>query len=347
MKKEFQIQNRTVNQDDLFIIAEVGNQFGGDLQIAKDLVDATAYAGADAIKFIFWFPDEILASKTEPMYTYMSYDRQITEPMYEMLERLRLTGEEWIEVKRYCDKSGVIMMSTVLSPGGIDLADFIGLPAIKISSWDYNYTQLWEWCSKMAVPLFIDTGPCELHELAKNIAICKKNDCSEIVLLHTFHTQIFNENNMLSIPYLGETFDCLTGYSAAGQDSKLDIMAVALGAIAIEKRVTISRKNSFLHSSVSLEPEEFKEYVRDMRDMKASLGKKVLKPSQNDRQERKKWFRHLVADRDMNEGELILYGDLGARRGEEGVSPEYEGFFVSRVVKRDIKKNEPIKWGDV
>ena len=348
MNKEIQILDKVVNQNSLFVIAEAGNQFNGNKQTALDLVDASADAGADAVKFIFWFPDEILADK-ELLYTYETVSGLKTEPMYDLLDRIRLSMTDWQDVMLRCSKRNILMMATINSPSGVDFAmcDGLDLPAIKLSTWDWNFMDLWKWVANSGKPTFVDTGAVTVQEIQRNIRYFRKARNSNLVLLHCFHTKDPMQMNMNSIPYLRDTCNCLVGYSATDYHDDLDVMALGLGACVLEKRITISRQGGVLHDSLSKEPGEFKEYVKRMRELKSSMGRYDVIPSDVDLSERKKWFRRIVADEDIKAGDEILRPMLEAKRGETGLDPAVMDDLLGKVALRDIKRNETIKIEDV
>ena len=346
MNKCIQAGVKVISPDNLFVIAEVGNQFNGDMATTYKLVQAAKYAGADCIKFIFWFPDEIMCDKSQ-LYTYQTATGPKTEPMFDLLSRYTLTLDKWFEVREWCDKAGLVMMATVISPTGMEWAIELDLPAYKISSWDYGFKDLWERVGASGAPIFIDTGPCYMHELAEGIHWIEEQKNYNIVLMHTFHTKKPYEMNMRSIPYLEQTFGCLVGYCPTDWDSYLDATAIGLGAVALEKRLTLTSGDGVLHSAISLEPEGFKAYVETMRRLKDSLGGYRLTPSVNDLEERKKWFRHIVADVNIVKGETITRDMLEAKRGEDGTSPKYIDFMLGHKAKRDFARNEAINLEDL
>ena len=317
-----------------------------DLAMAKALIDVVRDSGADAVKFIFWFPDEIMSDRTV-LYEYDTSDGLKTENMYDMLNSLRFTLDEWKELKGYADDCDVVMFSTVNSPSGITYAESVGLEAYKLSSWDYNYLPLWRRIASLGKPMLIDTGPVSTLEVAKVLQVMKDEGNDQCVLLHCFHTQNPSEMNMRAIPYMRRAFDCLVGFSAEGQEDQNDIMAVTLGAKVIEKRLTLDRKLPGHHHVLSKEPEEFKRYVAMIRDVESALGSYELCPSPNDLNERRKWFRHLVAVRDLAEGTVLTEEMLEGKRPENGISPEYVNHFIGRPIRRALHANEAISWDDV
>jgi len=344
MRKEIKIKNRIIGEDrPLFITAECGVTCNYDMKIAKELIDVVKDAGADAIKFIFWFPEEIMSDKTIT-YEYDTIDGRKSENMFEMLNELRFTLNEWRELKAYADQKDVILFSTVNSPGGIEYAEKLGLEAYKMSSWDFNYIPLWERIVTLGKPMIIDSGPVNTLEMAKVVQIMRDAGNDQSILVHCFHTKEPSEVNMRSIPYMRQAFDTLVGYSAADRDDRLDIMAVALGVVFLEKRLTLNRKLPGHHHILSKEPREFTDYVRMIRDMHASLGCSDLVPSPADLEARKRAFRHLVANRDIPAGTILTMDMLEGKRPENGISPEHIGFFIGRRTKRDLKHNEALTW---
>ncbi len=347
MKSEIQIRNRRIGKNQkLFIIAETGVTCNYDIKITKDLIDVAHNSGADAVKFIFWFPEEIMSDKNIT-YTYETLKGKESENMYDMLSKLRFSLDEWRETKEYADKKDVILFSTVNSPSGIEYAEAIGLEAYKLSSWDYNYFPLWKNIAALGKPMLIDTGPVNTLEVAKVIQLMKEAGNDQSILLHCLHTNNHAEMNMRSIPYLKATSNSLVGYSSRDRNDETDIMAVALGAVVLEKRLTMNRKLPGHHHILSKEPKEFEAYVKLIINVQDALGIYDLKPSKADLEERKKWFRHIVANRDIPKGTTLTAEMLEGKRPDNGISPEHLGHFIDRKTKRDLKYNEKIHWSDV
>lgn len=347
MRAEIRIGSKALGEGHpVFIMAEAGVTCNYDVTITKELIDVVREAGADAIKLIFWFPDEIMSDRSVT-YTYDTVDGVRTENMYEMLNKLRFTFEQWQEIKAYADARGVTLFSTVNSPSGIEYTEKLGLDAYKLSSWDYNYVPLWRRIAALGKPMLIDTGPVTSAEVAKALQLMLDAGNDQSVLVHCVHTDVAGEINMRSIPYMRAAFNSVVGYSAKGRESETDIVAIVLGAAVIEKRLTMSRRLPGHHHVLSLEPHEFKEYVARMREVRASLGSYDLRPSPADLAERKRWFRHLVAARDLPRRTKLTSDMLEGKRPESGVSPGFVELFVGRELKRDLHRDEAIRWDDV
>jgi sialic acid synthase SpsE len=316
------------------------------MNITKQLIDVVHESGADAIKFIFWFPDEIMSDKSIT-YEYMTFSGIKSENMFEMLNKLRFTLDQWLEIKSYANSKGVIIFATVNSPTGIEYFEELGLEAYKLSSWDFNYIPLWRRIASIGKPMLIDTGPVNTLEVAKVINLMKDAGNNQCILLHCFHTGNFPEMNMRAIPYMKKTFNTLVGYSAPDFNDEMDIVAISLGAVVLEKRLTMSRGLSGHHHILSKEPKEFEDYVKRMRNVHDALGAYELRPSADDLEARKKWFRHIVANCDIPAGTKLTAKMLEGKRPEHGISPEYLEIFIGRVTKLDIKENEPLSWDHI
>lgn len=345
--KKITIRNRSIGEGQpIFIIAECGVTCNYDLKITKELIDVVHDSGADAIKFIFWFPDEIMSDRAV-QYTYPTVDGIKTENMFEMLDKLRFSLDEWREIKSYADQKNVILFSTVNSPSGIDYAETIGLEAYKLSSWDFNYLPLWKKIAMIGKPMLIDTGPVSVAEVAKVIQVMHDAGNDQSILVHCFHTEDHRQMNMHTIPYMKKAFNSVVGYSATDYRDELDYMAVALGVSVLEKRLTLKRNLPGHHHAISKEPQEFKDYVQCVRNLSSSLGALDLIPSDGDKSERKRFFRHLVANCEIKKGTIITGDMLEGKRPEEGISPEFIDFFIGRAAKRDLAENEAITWDTV
>ena len=344
MRNEIKIRNRIIGEGHpLFVVAECGVTCNYDLKISKELIDVVQESEADAIKFIFWFPEEIMSDKTIT-YEYDTLNGRKSENMYEMLDKLRFSIEQWQQIKAYADEKNVIFFSTVNSPSGIIYAEKLGLEAYKLSSWDTNYEPLLRKIAEICKPMILDTGPINILELAKYMQIMKDADNDQSIIVHCFHTEISMEMNMRSIPYIKRAFNTLVGYSATDYRDEQDIVAVSLGAVFLEKRLTMSRTLPGHHHVLSKEPDEFKRYVQIIRNIHASLGTYDLIPSPGDMKVRKTAFRHLVANQDIPAGTILKPDMLEGKRPEKGISPEHIEFFIGRRTKRELKYNNPLTW---
>ena len=228
MRPHIRIRDKVIGEGrPLFVMAECGVTCNYDMKLTRELIDAVRAAGADAIKLIFWFPDEIMSDRSV-VYSYETTAGKKSENMYQMLSKLRFSLDQWAEIKRYADEKGVILFSTVNSPSGIAWAEELGLEAYKLSSWDYNYFPLWRRIARLGKPMLIDTGPVEVTDVAKVMRLMEEEGNDQSVLVHCCHADNYEELNMATIPYLRKTFNTIAGYSSRDRNPLPDIMAVYL-----------------------------------------------------------------------------------------------------------------------
>jgi sialic acid synthase SpsE len=283
-------------------------------------------------------------SEKSVIYTYETKYGTKSENMFEMLDKMRFSLDQWKEIKDYADDRRVILFSTVNSPSGIEFAEAIGLEAYKLSSWDFNYIPLWEKIAAIGKPMLIDTGPVNSAEVAKVLQLMKDAGNDQSILIHCFHTKDYAQMNMRAMPFMKKAFNSIVGYSAPDTNDDLDTVAIALGAKVLEKRLTLSRNLPGHHHVLSKEPHEFNDYVSLVRNIENAMGDSDLLPSEEDKIERKKWFRHLVAKRDIPVGTVLTEDLLESKRPEQGISPEHINFFIGRPINRNLKKDESITW---
>jgi N,N'-diacetyllegionaminate synthase len=348
--KDIKLKFDTIgNNKPVFISAEIGVTCNGDLSLTKELIDATKNAGANAVKLIFWFPEEFMKN-TNQQYSYKRKKNgkivNIKENMFDMLKKLKFTIDDWYKIKDYADKKKITLLSTVNSPSGFNYARKINLEAYKVSSWDFNYFPLWQKLKKVGKPIIVDTGPVYDHELSKVVKIIKQNEKNKLLLVHCFHTTNFNEMNMRSITYLQKRYKCLVGYSPTDQDFNNDIMSVALGSVYLEKRLTMSRKLSGHHHILSMQPKELEIYVKNIRNGEKILGQETLIPSKADLIYRKLYFRHITAKNYIAKDTKIKLKDLIYLRPEKGISPENVKKIINKKIKKNIYPNQTIKTSD-
>ena len=328
-----------MNLDKIFIIAEIGVTCNYDLEFTGELIKKAKESGADAVKFVFHFPDELMADNTIT-YTYDTVRGKVTENMFNMFNHLRFTLDEWFKIKNICEEVGIEWFSSVDCDGGIEYGEKLGFNYYKLGSWDVNDILLLEKLAQLNKPVIIDIGASPEKEIKQMIDILGVDNT---IILHDYHTDNFQEMNMISIPYLKEKYGIKVGYSSPNYYDNNDYIAVALGAQIIEKRLTLDKNLEGHHHILCKTPDEFKEWVINIRNAEMVVGEKGIFPSQNDLKERKKWFKHICAETYIPKNTIITKDMLTCKRHvSEGLDPNYYPELLGRVSNIDINVNEPI-----
>ncbi len=344
--KEIKINNKIKigNNNPVFIIAEIGVTCNYDLEVSKKLIDISKESGADAIKFVIHFPDDLYSNKDE-LYTYDTVNGKVTENMFDMFDGLRFTREEWKEMKNYADEVGILMFASVEGEKGIDIGKDLDFLTYKIGAWDLNDIPFLKKMSKLDKPIMIDIGTIKRKELETILDIFRDND---LILLHEYHTDNFSEMNLKSVEFIDNCYDVVAGFSSPNSYDVNDYAALALGAKVLEKRLTVKRDLEGHHHIISKEPEAFKEWVTNIRNLEKAIGSFDIIPSTDDLKQRDVWFKHICANVDIIKGQKITENMLTSKRpGNIGLSPEKFDLFVGKTASRNIKRNEAITYDEV
>lgn len=258
----------------LFIAAELGVTACGSVERAKALVDAVADAGADAAKFIVTDP-EIVADKAHE-FSYLTYElqdinedgserryveRENRRPLYDLLKEMTFSVSEWAEIKRYCDAKGVIFFATADHLDAVDLLESLDVPAHKLSAWDIAYMPLIEKMRATGKPVLVDVGTVNRAELLAALP-----DEKNLLFVHDPHPPDWNLSRLVGFfrP------DYPVGFSSPDRGMWCDLVALGGGACYLEKRLTLKRDDpTGHHHAISLEPAEFKVWVKEMRRVDA------------------------------------------------------------------------------
>jgi len=346
MLKDLKIGNRKIGiNQKIFISAEVGTTCNGDVKTAKKLIDAAKAAGMDAVKFQILTPDEKYSDKTLK-YSYTRFSgKRVEENMFKLVKKYVLPLSAWAEIKRYADKRGIIMFATTDHFQAVEIAEKIKLPAYKIATWDVTYRPLTEKIARLGKPTILDFGASDKAEVGEICNVFKRQGNRKLVLLHCYHTNNYKEMNLMSIKYLREKYGFLSGFSAADEKNEVDYLALAFRPVYIEKRLTLNKRDPEHHHSRALEPDEMKEYVKNIHNLSAAIGKMDLIPSANDLIERKKWFTGLVAGRNIKKGEKFSLDNIACKRPLfDRLDPKHIKLFIGKTAKRDIRENESMRY---
>ena len=334
-----------MDKNKIYIIAEIGVTCNYDLKITKQLIKEAKKSGADAVKFVFHFPDELMSDK-DVLYTYKTTKGDVTENMFDMFESLRFSLDEWFVIKEECEKLNIDFFASVDCNSGIEWGEKLGFKYYKLGTWDVNDIVLLKKLATLNKPVIVDVGASPESEIERMIDILGSNNT---IILHDYHTDKFEEMNMCTIKYLKQKYNIITGYSSPNSYDVNDYISVAMGASVIEKRLTLSKDLEGHHHIISKTPEEFKEWVKNIRQAELAIGKYGVHPSSNDLKERKEYFKCICFDKDLSKGTVITEDMLACKRPEKKGMIPLENFYgiVGNILTTDVKRNEAVKITDL
>jgi len=339
------IANRFIGKNEpVFIIAEAGVNHNGDINLAKKLVDAAKKTGVDAIKFQT-FKSEDVVTKFAGMASYQEKNIGKRESQQEMLKKLELTYDAFVELKEYCDKKNIIFLST---PHTEDAADFLEdlVPAYKISSPDSANPPFLKKVAKKGKPIILSTGMSTMEEVKEALEIIYKEGNKQVILLHctSNYPCPLEEVNLRAMQTMQKEFDCLIGYSDHTMSITVPIVAVSLGAVLIEKHFTLDKKLPGPDHKASLELDELKRMVEEIRKIDTILGSSEKIPTESEKEIMKVIRKSIVAKRDINVGDIIEREMVIIKRPGIGIEPKFMNTVLGKKAKKTIKKDEIIDW---
>ena len=336
-----------IDTSKVFIIAEAGVNHNGRLDLAYQLIDVAKDAGADAVKFQT-FKAENVVSKLADKAEYQKKTTGSDKSQLEMIKKLELSFEDFVKLKKYCDKKEIMFLSTPFDHQSIDfLYDLIDI--YKISSGEIiNYLYLKHIAAKNK-PIIMSTGMANLGEVEEAInTIREVNSKARISLLHctTNYPTLYGEVNLKAIQTLVAAFKLPVGYSDHTLGIEVPVAAVAMGAKIIEKHFTLDKNLPGPDHKASLEPAELKEMVKEIRNIEVAMGDGIKKASKSEIEIMKVARRSLIATRDIRAGEIIKESDITIKRPGTGMLPKFKEIIVGMKLINDIRQDEPFRWED-
>ncbi|MEM9981374.1 MAG: N-acetylneuraminate synthase [Bacteroidota bacterium] len=339
-----QIQNKAIHSHaPTFIIAEAGVNHGGDMEVAKQLVDVAVEADADAVKFQAFRTEHLILKDVEKA-PYQQKTTDQTESQFDMLKSLEISLQQTATLKAYCEKKGIIFLTTPFDEQSLQELDSLDLAAYKIASTDTTNLPFLKKVAARQKPILLSTGMTFLAEITQVLnTLLPLND--QIILLQcTANYPIDDrEANLNVLHTFKQHFDVLLGYSDHSVGIGASPYAVAMGAKVIEKHFTLDKTLKGPDHNASLSPEELKAFVKAIRQVEVYLGSDIKKPTLSELKTRTTLQKALVASRAIKQGELFTADNLVAKRtGGAGISPLYFDDLVHRKAHKDFKKDEII-----
>ena len=330
-----------------FIIAELSGNHNGRLENALALIDAAADAGADAIKLQTYTADTMTLDIDLPEFHIQGglWDGYTLYDLYQQAH----TPWEWHQALFERAKTrGLIIFSTPFDESAVDFLESLGTPAYKIASFEITDHPLIRYVAKQGKPVIISSGMSSETEIAQALTILRENGCTQILLLHCVsgYPTPLADINLKRITRLAETFSVPVGLSDHTLGNTAAQLAVALGAVAIEKHVTLARADGGPDAEFSLEPDELKALCDQTNLCWQTLG--TGESGNNQAEESSLIFRRsLYFVSDIQAGEIIKPEHIRRIRPGYGLPPEALPKILGRKARYDIHRGKSVHFDDV
>ena len=317
----------------VFIIGEVGVNHIGNMNIAQKLIDIGASAKVDAIKFQA-YRTERLISADDPYWR-------------ERLKPKELSFHDIKKLKERCADKSIPFLCTAHEEESADFLESIGVEVFKIGSGEVANLPFLRYVAKKGKPIILSTGMYTLSDIEKAIEAIVSTGNENIVLLHcvTNYPTKPEEVNLKFISTLARAFGFPVGYSDHAFGYEIPLAAVSLGAVMIEKHITLDHnmKGSADHQ-VSCEPDELISMVESIRKVECALGNGIKKLNNAEIENKKMFRKSVVAARTVKAGAIIKEEDLCLKRPGTGIKPELLPLLVGKVARQDIEKDSLVDW---
>ena len=338
------IGNRSIGPNEPpLIIAEIGINHGGSLDVAKSMVDLIVHSGCECVKHQTHIIEDEMTEEAKAI-----FPPNANKSIWDVMKECSLKLDEEQELKEYAENLGLIWISTPFSRMAADFLDEIDVPAFKIGSGEADNLPLINHIAQKGKPIIMSTGMQSIKSLENSVNILEKSGVEYALLectnLYPSPPEIVS---LQGIQELKEAFPkALVGFSDHSIGPHIALASVALGACIIERHFTDTRYRGGPDITCSMDPAE----LRLLVDRSVEIHKALMNPKQRTEPEESvyKFARaSVVADRDMAAGHIITEKDIWVRRPGSGEIPGYKyNDIIGKKLRLDVKKNHQFKWSN-
>lgn len=338
------IKNREISyKTNPLIIAEIGINHGGDIGLAKKMVDLAEKSGCEIIKHQTHFVEDEMTNEAKSI-----FPPNANKSIWEVIDECSLSKDEEIDLKKYTENKGMIYFSTPFSRSAADFLNDIDVPAFKIGSGESDNIPLIEHICQFKKPIIMSTGMQSIKTIRESVKIIDESNIDYALLectnLYPSPPEIVS---LMGISELKKEFpDALVGFSDHSIGPTIALSSIALGACIIERHFTDSRYRKGPDISCSMDPSELKFIIDRSREIFLAANNPKMR-SKPENSVYKFARSSIVADKDLSNGEIIKKESIWARRPGSGEIPGNEYYnLIGKRINKDIKENQQLKWED-
>lgn len=338
MKDIFELINEKI-----VVTAEIGINHNGDLTLAKEMIDAAAECGADAVKF--------QGFHTEYMYSRLTPGFQHTESdVFAQMKGLEIKDEWWPQLKEQAAKKNLYFSASVFDQPSLDVLTQVGVDFVKIASAEIVNLEFMAAQKILSDVFVVSTGMALLDEITAAVRYLREKEIHKIVLLEctSSYPAPPESIHLLNIDFLRETFGVLAGFSDHTIGYHHAAASAARGARFIEKHFTLDKNMPGPDQKISSDVKEMKELVHAVREIEVSLkGNRKMSFAPQEANSREIGRKSVIASKLIKKGEIITPENTIIKRPAKGIPPSEAKYLYGRPAKTDIKKDQWITWNMV
>ncbi|MCK9582215.1 MAG: pseudaminic acid synthase [Endomicrobiales bacterium] len=337
------IANREIGgQAPAFIIAELSANHNHSFDFAKATIKAMKESGADAVKLQTYTPDTMTLDSNNDCFKINQETIWDGKTLYQLYKDAYMPWEWQPKLKDFAESIGLIFFSSPFDKTAVDFLEELNVPCYKIASFEITDIPLIEYVASKNKPIIFATGIAEIEDINLAIDTCKKCGNEDVVLLKctsNYPTQP-SEMNLITIPDMANKFGKIVGLSDHSLGITAPITAVALGAKVIEKHFILDKTIGGPDASFSLEPNEFKEMVRCVRETEKILGEVDYSLSDKIKKSRK-LCKSIFVSKNIKKGDVLTEENIKVIRPGYGLHPKYYKEILGKKVVRNVEFGTP------
>ena len=335
----------------VIIIAEAGVNHNGNLELAYKLVDAAKEAGVDYIKFQT-FVTELIVDKSATKADYQKAKTGKDESQFDMIKRLELSFEDFLSIKKYCDKKKIGFLTTVADFVSLEKLDKLNPDYIKVGSGELTNLLFLRKVATKNKPVILSVGMASLGEIeiAFNDLIQQGVPAKNIIILHcnTEYPTPMEDVNLKAMNTIAEAFKVQVGYSDHTLGIEVPIAAVSLGASVIEKHFTLDKTLPGPDHAASLEPNELINMVRSIRNIEKALsGSGKKEPSSSEKKNIIIVRKSIFSKTAICKGEKFTEDNIILKRPGDGIPAIDIDKVISKKAGRNINAGIKLSYNDI
>jgi sialic acid synthase SpsE len=342
-----------------YVIAEIGGNHNGDMDLAKRMIDVAKECGADAVKFQLYDIEDLQTQdyldqlnrgivKLENVAEWSSKESGLMN-IYDQVKKYSIQESEHIDLFQYCRTIGIDYSSTAVTTERVTFLAEQRVSFIKVASMDINNIEFILHCISTELPVLISTGLASLGEIENVVNAIPPGKKSQVTFLHC--TSLYPPNpdeiNLKFITTMKNSFGVNVGYSDHSLGYSVSLAAVALGAAIIEKHFTLDKNMPGWDHKVSANPDELRIICEQSKVISECLGSGSKKVSSREFEKRLKFRRSATTTKKIKAGEVIKKTDIVYKRPGSGVNPDEEKYLIGRVAKYDMDSDHTITFKDL
>ena len=328
----------------VYIIAEIGCNHNGDINLARKMVDVAVETGVDAVKFQTFKADKLI-SKYAPKADYQKETTGTEDSQLEMTRRLELSFDEYLEMRDYCLAKGVDVFSTPFDQESLDFLISTDMPVYKIPSGEITNLPYLEKIGKQGKKVILSTGMAVMDEIRAAVKILQDNGTDDISILHctTEYPTPYPALNLNVIHTLKKEFPGITiGYSDHSLGYEVPIAAAAMGAEVLEKHFTLDQNMPGPDHKASATPDVMERLVKGVRIIEQSMGHFEKIPEAVEEKNKIVARKSVVALRPIQKGEIFTEENITVKRPGNGISPMSWYDILGKEAQADFEEDQVI-----